>query len=311
MIDAIGRQRRLFGNSGLALHRARDPVFIHATLIAAHLPALTIYCAQTEPTHGEWLEKSFGSAGGSGVRVWDRTAAAQQLLATVQNGPADAYLQQRATGTSASAVFLASAGETFLIGISKQLVGLPEVHAAPFAYCGSIGPWSVSDEIRQQIEAVGTTVANACGLRGLFGCDFMIDLRTAWLTEVNPRYPASAEIFDHAWGVSLVDWHCLACMGIADKQSDVFRIPADHPNGIIGKLVIYAEQDIVAPQLERGFYQTDGWEFPTLADIPRAGTQILKGHPVCTVLAAGDSLEDCQRQLFKRVKTLQSRLACK
>ncbi len=65
----------------------------------------------------------------------------------------------------------------------------------------------------EQANFIGCEIAGFGELRGLFGCDFILesDSSTLWLTEVNPRYSASAEVHEREPRPSLVHAHLEAC----------------------------------------------------------------------------------------------------
>ena len=94
----------------------------------------------------------------------------------------------------------------------RQLIGESRLNAAPFAYCGSIGPLRRrASPLERQIVRCGQMLGSEFGLRGLFGVDFLLDADSvAWLTEVNPRYTASVEVLEDGLGISLLGEHVQA-----------------------------------------------------------------------------------------------------
>jgi hypothetical protein len=62
-------------------------------------------------------------------------------------------------------------------------------------------------------------------LRGLFGCDFIVNAGTPWLTEVNPRYTAAMELAEHRLQASLVALHVRACQAFDDPHHAAFPQP--------------------------------------------------------------------------------------
>src|SRR6185369_1862093 len=110
-------------------------------------------------------------------------------------------------------LFVAVPNRVQLLGVTQQLVGLTELAAPPFAWCGTIAPISLPEDCAATVRRIGEVVATACGLRGLFGCDFVLADGMPWLTEINPRYTAAAEIIEHLLRVPLLDLHRQACDG--------------------------------------------------------------------------------------------------
>src|SRR5207249_313535 len=80
---------------------------------------------------GRWLVKPVAGAGGAGIRF---------AGPHVRTSRRRVYLQEFIDGEPFSAVFLADSGGCRLLGVTRQLVGEPWLHATPFRYGGSIGP---------------------------------------------------------------------------------------------------------------------------------------------------------------------------
>ena len=200
-----------------------------------------------------------------------------------------------------SVLFVGSPDRVQLIGVCEQLIG--SIAGAPieFGYAGSIGPITVSDRTRALLQRLGDTLTREAQLRGLFGIDFILAENIPWLVELNPRYTASVEVLERAFGRALLSDHASVfdCRIATDKRQ------ATTP-GFIGKQIIYATKDIIAPHLERLFDpEAQTRESPLIADIPAPGTHIAAGWPICTVFAEAASVSECHRQLAKRRRTVQ------
>ena len=74
------------------------------------------------------------------------------------------------------------------------------LHARGFKYAGNIGPVEVAPNLRRQLVLLGSRLMTTFGLRGVIGVDFIDHADHAWVVEVNPRYPASVEVIEHATG---------------------------------------------------------------------------------------------------------------
>ena len=215
------------------------------------------------------------------------------------------YYQEQVPGTPASAVFLATPGGTILLGVTRQLVGCDFTAAARYAYCGSIGPLAMPPLLQSEVEAMGQLLAEHYSLVGLFGIDLVIDQQRAWFIELNPRYPASAEILERATGQSMVRLHVDACRGTSPQPASM-----SHQRSW-GKAILFARQSLTIPtafasQLERTACQPGDW--PSVADLPAAGRKIAAGRPVLTVFAAADSPAEVEDQLRQRVNRLERQL---
>jgi predicted ATP-grasp superfamily ATP-dependent carboligase len=148
--------------------------------------------------------------------------------------------------------------------------------------------------LQRQIVCCGRVIGSEFGLRGLFGIDFMVDDAVAWLTEVNPRYTASVEVFESALGISLLGDHVQASAefddavrsqeianGLQDRLDAARRSSGGRK---CGKAVIYAPFALRAPDLaDFGHFEPNS-DRARIADRPRPGTGIPARAPLCTLL---------------------------
>jgi predicted ATP-grasp superfamily ATP-dependent carboligase len=315
------------------LRTVRDPFHVAEILRRAGLPFLAVRRMDNPPEpDGRWLLKPHRGGGGRGVRVWDACAKPQAvsfdhspLTGTdrrlVHHSPLT-YFQEYAAGTPVAAVFLASRLSCRLVGVTRQLVGEEELHAPPFAYCGSLGPLRLPGELTGQFERVGRVLAAECDLRGLFGVDCVLREGTVLLVEVNPRYTASVEVLELATGRPLLRWHCRACQSYDDRDAAV-AVEAElsrewdaadrHDETlIVGKAIPYAaaSREVTAPSLDGVLPPVEwaGGTIPAIADIPQPGSTIPPGGPICTVFAAAGTVAECLNALFDRVWALSRSL---
>ena len=155
--------------------------------------------------------------------------------------------------------------------------------------------------------ALAQAVAEEFGLVGVNGVDFISRDRRARAVEVNPRWSASMELVELAYGVSVFGAHAAAC---ARGQLPDFDVNAARRGArVVGKAVVFARQDVVAGD-------TTGWlpvpgssDLPALRDIPKAGQRIEAGQPVCTVFASGNGIADCHAALVERARQVYAALA--
>ncbi|QDU43806.1 ATP-grasp domain protein [Symmachiella dynata] len=305
----IAAQRTLLGNSPATLARVRDPLALSHHLQEQDFPVLQVRAHRDQPEpDGTWVCKPLFSAGGTRIRRWN-IAAAVSLL---RHPPV--YFQRRADGEAYSALFMAFPSGAELIGITRQLVGVAEFHATPFAYCGSIGPTTLPYAVERQIQEMGQTIAQFGEMRGLFGCDFLCDGATAWLTEVNPRYTASVEVFERCWDLPLLGWHCQVCRADAASAEtekttrDDFRrqvaVSRVEQTGVAAKAIVFAPNAYAVPDLESRFAVSPLPWSPQIADIPAPGSTVEAGHPICTVFADGANDDDGFAQLVNLSKAI-------
>jgi predicted ATP-grasp superfamily ATP-dependent carboligase len=313
IIAEISAHRPLWGNSDEVVRAVRDPYQVHSILSEAELDVPEVRTsAEPPPPDGRWLLKPINGAAGRGICVWNR--AAQSSPSRTLKEPC--YFQRFRSGTPLSALFLAMRNETELIGLSRQLIGESWLGASPFGYCGSIGPIEPAEELKRHTQRIGNVLATEFRLQGLFGVDLVFDGERVWPIEINPRYTASVELFELAGEFSLLGWHAKAC---AEFETDsVCPKSAAGPNfyrkdlhttpRIVGKAILYADQNFIAPNFLK-FSQSDSPEpLPLLADIPTAGSEIMSSQPICTVFALAESEEECYKSLKQNVQYVRNRI---
>lgn len=304
IIERISETRPLWGNGIRELQRVRDPFRLFEMLSTAGLQPLAVRTSDDPPpADGSWLLKPVRTAGGRRIRIWDANAKQDGLL------PEDCFFQQRATGQPISAVYIASPTGVELVGVTRQLIGEAWTSAKPFAYCGSVGPIELGSELTNIVQETGEQIAQAAGLRGLFGCDFLYDdaTKTIALVEVNPRYTASVELFERATGVSLLTAHRAAC---ETPGEEAITVAGTFPRSqVVGKAIWYTARDIIFPGVER-LVETTGIDPSDMADRPAIGTLIAAGQPVCTVFTQAQTANACIEGLKRRLTSL-SRVSTK
>jgi predicted ATP-grasp superfamily ATP-dependent carboligase len=285
LVERMARRRPLWGNDCPVLLRARNPDLVRVAALAAGLPAPAFKEFFRRSPSGRWLVKPIWGLG-EPIHFWTAADADDRPSPLV-------YLQEFIEGESQSAVFCAEGNRAHLLGVSRQLVGEGFLHAAPFRYCGSVGPLRPEPAQRQVLERFGSILARKCGLRGLFGVDGIVRDGAFWPVELNPRYTASVEVLEYALGLSAMAWHRAAFVPSAPRPAP----PADEPTPCVGKAVAFARDDLRFPD--------DGpWndvlrsppilsEPPAFADIPHPGTTIKAGWPILTLFARAGAPDAC------------------
>jgi predicted ATP-grasp superfamily ATP-dependent carboligase len=217
----------------------------------------------------------------------------------------DFYCQEFIEGEPISFLFLGSRETTLLLGATRQLVGETWLHAAPFRYCGSIGPLDHSLIERPSLEELGDLLALGCFLDGLFGVDGILRDGEFWPVEINPRYSASVEVLEHGLGAPLLSYHAhvFTHRGLPPLPSSGLS-----PARTIGKAILFARDDLhfpaEGPWMKELLSLRPVQELPTFADIPAAGELIEAGKPILTFFAAADSCSNCEDMLRQIADTL-------
>jgi predicted ATP-grasp superfamily ATP-dependent carboligase len=290
-VQRMARRRELWGNAGLALSRCRDPKFVAALLHSAGMPAPTVAeDVEKASRTRRWLRKPRKSAGGAGICFWTR--------GTQQCDDRDSYFQEYIEGEPLALLFLGDGRTAHFLGTTRQLIGESWLHAAPFHYCGSIGPLDSRTIQRPSLAALGQLLASNCRLMGLFGVDGVLRDGTFWPVEINPRYTASVEVLEYATGSAMlasnshVFTHC---------QPPPLPPPIVSADRIIGKAILFARDDLHFPAEGPWMAELRSprpvHELPSFADIPAAGERINAGKPILTFFTAADSPSACEDAL--------------
>jgi predicted ATP-grasp superfamily ATP-dependent carboligase len=273
VIGAISRDRPLIGNGPEVLRKVRNPFALAETLSTANLPYPMPRHFGDPPYIGRWLTKPLRGSGGSGIQI-----------AVVGRCPPDRFFQEFIDGQCRSANF--RDGE--LLGVTRQLVGEPWLHAPQFSYCGSIGPLELSPSEQAAWQRLGGILIDWAGLQGLFGIDAIVCNDVPWLIEVNPRYTASVEVVEHADGARekcFAGGRASGESAAADSLSLVRR-RKELATNTLAKAIYYAPHRLTIPHngpWEASLRNVNPFAMPDYADIPDAGTTVPRGRPVMTI----------------------------
>lgn len=320
LIESLSRKGKLRGCNADILRKVRDPKWIADTLTNAAIPALPVLVPATggnpSPPDSEcgntdnWMMKPLRSGAGIGVHELRTEPETEDLPLC--------YLQKKAIGQTVSGLYLGFGSSARLLGMCEQLCGEPAAGAKGHLYSGSLGPLSVKDLPRpcfEQAQYIGSAITRrladeGLSMAGLFGIDFIFDsdYGELWTLEINPRYPASVELYERAFDWPLMRWHVDACVN-ADSVSRQVAVPdfAEQCVRSYGKLIVYAPNDFVAPNMVQAVRKLNHQLDLNLsvADIPRVGTSILQNQPVCTILASAPQTDQCRAKLLSGGLALQ------
>jgi predicted ATP-grasp superfamily ATP-dependent carboligase len=118
--------------------------------------------------------------------------------------------------------------------------------------------------------------------------------------EVNPRWCASMELVERAYGVSIFGAHAAACTTGALPEFDIAT--ARRAPLVAGKAIVFARRETVMGD-------TRPWlDDPDIRDVPHPGERIAERHPICTVFADGGDASGCYDALVRRANCIYSRI---
>jgi uncharacterized protein len=291
LVHQLSRRRPLWGNPAEVLRQVRRPETIYQLLSAAGLPVPRIASDRPEPGPVRWLSKPRRGAGGNGVRFIEETAPPSRKSGQV-------YFQEYIGGAPMAALYLAEGQQARLLGLTRQLVSEPWLHASPFHYCGSLGPVHPGARLRENLERIGNTLTAGCQLRGVFGVDGVLRDGNFWPVEVNPRYTASVEVLEYALGAGLLP-------GPQGKRANVEM----GTEATVGKAILFARQRLTfpcaGPWSETLLHPPAIDVLPRFADIPSFGETIEAGRPILTFFAQAASEVECLVRLVAVAQELE------
>ncbi len=301
LLQQLEADRTIWAASREAIERVRDPLRLAAGLAEVKQRVLPVQLGcDPPPRDGTWVVKPLASAGGRGIYIWDSSTPELALDGAH-------YFQQRVHGRIYSGLFLAETepGDVRFVGLTRQLVGCPELHAGSFAWCGNIGPVFLPVDAEFLVRRWGNILKWKFGLTGLYGIDFIVDeAGCPWLLEVNPRLTGAVEVLELACGLSLLADH-IACY---DNDAAAFArefaaAPVVAQDERLGRAILYAPYSLSSKIPLPDAVQ---WESaPMIADIPAYGSRIETGHPVCSVYAWGTDEVDVTAKLFEAARSIE------
>lgn len=274
----------LIGTAPDDVRRVRDPRQFFATL-SSHGIGFPAVAFEPPADAVGWLCKDAGGCGG-----WQVRRAAVPL----EHGPG-LYWQRERRGTPMSATLLGNGRDAVLLGFNLQMV--QPLGDRPFVFSGVLGPVPVSAGVAREVTAIARMLAAVFRLRGLGSLDFLLDGESVEVLELNPRPPASLALYPRIGAGGALRAHLRAC-----SQDELPAAPA--PGAIVrGSEIVFAPKGVdVDAALAARIARSHG-----ARDLPRAGTRIGAGQPLCSLLAEGRDETAVRTQLAGRREAL---LAC-
>ncbi|WP_367154588.1 ATP-grasp domain-containing protein [Methylomonas sp. HYX-M1] len=253
-VEYLQRQGRLLGN-GSEVVRALQ----HKPTWFCRLTVLGIAFPETQfvpPQHGkQWLLKPWAGEGGTDIRHYVGGDAVDSSRY---------YWQRFQTGVSMSALFVAGNGGVKILGFNRQWC-LEE----SFMFRAIRNGVEVSVAVNRTVTDWLQKLAAALPLCGLGSLDFLCEGDDCYFLEINPRIPASAQLY----GEQAFSAHCSACDGKVTGIVMERRPPMVYQ-------IVFAAKSVRIPE---------NMDWPDcVSDRPAAGSIIGKGQPICSIIAAAD-----------------------
>ncbi|MEM7401880.1 MAG: ATP-grasp domain-containing protein [Pseudomonadota bacterium] len=268
----------IIGNSIETLQRCKDPHQFFPALKKHSIPFPDVRFSSNIDEPRNWLAKNHRSTGGLGVK-------------NDINEVEYSYLQKFIQGTSFSLTFLANAEDIQVLGANtqwhKQLGD-----AIPYAYAGAINQTKLSGDVLKKAMRHTHIIAEEFDLVGLNSVDFISHENEVYVLEVNPRIPASYELYETKRG-DLMREHILSC-----RER---KLPTEQRTALLrAHAILYAPNNIKIP---------DDMKWPLwTADRPHAGEDISQFEPICNVFSGGKNYSQVCEMIATRKKAILNKL---
>ena len=301
------KHHRIIGNSPQVVASVRNWSILFEKLRCAGFPVPeNVFSGEPRPVDSKrkWLLKPLLSGGGHGINFYNPQTQPLRGGENLFNVPGF-MLQEYIPGQPCSAAFVANGKDCVVLGIAEQLIGLSAFGARDFRYCGNLLPVreALDPDARKRILAsvrqLAQFLTREYRLTGVNGIDFILRDGRVYLTEVNPRYSASMELIEIAYGLSIFRMHLES---VLDGRLPEFELEAAlSREEVYGKGYLYAEKDIAVPD-------TLGWSEKGIRDIPEPGEKIRKDGPVCTLLTERPAHEETLAEMVRLAVGLKKEL---
>jgi methenyltetrahydromethanopterin cyclohydrolase len=210
--------------------------------------------------HQDWLIKPNTGQGGVGIQRFRRSNLG--LYANV-------YWQKYQHGSQHSVLFLANRQQVQIVGFNSQWTTRLS-DSEEFIFAGIINHCDLSENQQTTIIDWLTKLVLVFKLNGLNSLDFIHADGQSYLLEINPRPPASMQLYD----ADLLRRHLMTTSPQQDWQS--YSQPPPQ-SGYTAYQIVYAAQDIQIPD-------DYIWENGAM-DIPVAGAICKTGQAICSIIA--------------------------
>ena len=268
-LKAISKVMTLFGNGGEVFDRLSDKPRFFSTLknLGIACPEVCFY----PPILGEgWLIKPTQGQGGFGIREYRPEL--------IESSPH--YWQKYQAGEAHSVLFLANGEDYEIVGFNTQWTTAINT-GETFVFSGIINHAELTESQKLNIAGWLAKLVREYSLKGLNSLDFIQSGEASYVLEVNPRPPASTQLYD----ADLFFRHIRACqgelLGVRPKQV-----------GFSGIQIVYAPRNLLIPNSFQ-------WPQNTL-DLPMANAIVHTGQPICSMISHAQDPQTLRRQLQKQ-----------
>ncbi len=195
--------------------------------------------------------------------------------------------QEIVEGVPASVCCVTDGSRARAIAANEQI--LRGDGGSSFGFCGSATPFD--HPLCREMIARAEQIAAATGCLGTIGIDFVLGSTSAYAIEINPRFQATIDTVEMAYGCNMFQYHVDACAG---------RLPSGllFPRQFAVRCILFADRDVtITSDLK------DLASF--VADIPWPGTSFEADQALVSVYGWGPTREAAFGMLDKHISTVR------
>jgi hypothetical protein len=158
-----------------------------------------------------------------------------------------------------------------------------------YGFCGSVTP--LDHPLCQEMVTRAEQIAAASGCLGTVGIDFVLGSDAVYAIELNPRFQATIDTVEMAYGCNLFQHHVDACAG---------KLPSGllSPRQVAVRSILFADRDLTIT--------TDLKDLASyIADIPWPGSSFEADQALVSVYGWGQTREAAFCMLDKHISTVR------
>ncbi len=216
-----------------------------------------------------WLIKPINHFGGLGISWCNRIANKHE------------YYQKFCPGKAGSVLFCADGQQVDLIGFHRQWT-----LNGSFVFSGIVQECVLPVAEQKRIQGWLEKLVSCYHFKGLGSLDFICNEGTCYFLEINPRPPASMQLYPE---LDLLAAHITGRLSSIKEQKTVCAIQI-----VYARQACYIKQNIQWPD----------WSF----DRPRISTNIKVNNPICTIMAQENTVQQTLDSLLDKQKIIENTL---
>jgi len=232
---------------------------------------------QVPDINNNWLVKPEQGEGGLGIKKFEGLSKIT----------APSYWQKFITGKTMSVLFVAYGNEYKIIGFNKQY--FTRIEDNQFVFSGVISQPEINKDIVQTINLWLAALIPDFGLKGINTLDFIVKNNCCYVLEVNARPSASMQLYQQ----DLLTRHINSFIDAQLQSVIVIKTYKAYK-------VVFAEAEV---------FINDHIQWPQwVVDIPKSGSIIHTGMPICSIIADGKNEPQINNLLLNRQQYLKKLL---